>query len=91
MRWRQGAAFAAFARVFEAALGGVAASWTGLSGAGGAHDDVGTSPRLRQRSVKRMARLLVDRARGYALVGLVAGARTAARALLFYLRRILLP
>src|SRR5205814_10497075 len=80
------AAFAAFARVFVAALGRVAASWTGLLWVLAALTmTVGNVTAVRQRSVKRMLAYSSIAHAGYALVGLVAGGRDGGAALLFYL------
>ena len=80
------AAFAAFARVFVAALGGVAASWTGLLWVLAALTmTVGNITAVRQRSVKRMLAYSSIAHAGYALVGLVAGGKDGGAALLFYL------
>src|SRR5207249_1554485 len=80
------AAFAAFARVFVAALGRVAASWTGLLWVLAALTmTVGNVTAVQQRSVKRMLAYSSIAHAGYALVGLVAGGRDGGAALLFYL------
>src|SRR5256712_4021164 len=80
------AAFAAFARVFVAGLGRVAASWTGLLWVLAALTmTVGNVTAVRQRSVKRMLAYSSIAHAGYALVGLVAGGRDGGAALLFYL------
>src|SRR5439155_281943 len=80
------AAFAAFARVFVAGLGRVAASWTGLLWVLAALTmTVGNITAVRQRSVKRMLAYSSIAHAGYALVGLVAGGKDGGAALLFYL------
>jgi len=80
------AAFAAFARVFTAALGAVAASWTGLLWVLAALTmTIGNVTAIRQRSVKRMLAYSSIAHAGYALVGLVAATRDGGAALLFYL------
>ncbi len=80
------AAFAAFARVFVAALGRVAASWTGLLWVLAALTmTVGNVTAVRQQSVKRMLAYSSIAHAGYALVGLVAGGKDGGAALLFYL------
>jgi NADH-quinone oxidoreductase subunit N len=80
------AAFAAFARVFVAALGGATASWTGLLWVLAALTmTVGNVTAVLQRSVKRMLAYSSIAHAGYALVGLVAATRDGGAALLFYL------
>ncbi len=80
------AAFAAFARVFMAALGGAAASWTGMLWVLAALTmTVGNVTALIQRSVKRMLAYSSIAHAGYALIGLVAATRDGGAALLFYL------
>jgi NADH-quinone oxidoreductase subunit N len=80
------AAFAAFARVFMAALGGVAASWSGLLWILAALTmTVGNVTAVRQRSVKRMLAYSSIAHAGYALVGLVAATQAGGASLLFYL------
>jgi NADH-quinone oxidoreductase subunit N len=80
------AAFAAFARVFMAALGGVAASWTGVLWVLAALTmTVGNVIALMQKSVKRMLAYSSIAHAGYALVGLVAATKDGGAALLFYL------
>jgi NADH-quinone oxidoreductase subunit N len=80
------AAFAAFARVFMAALGGVAASWTGILWVLAALTmTVGNVTAVLQRSVKRMLAYSSIAHAGYALVGVVAATRDGGAALLFYL------
>jgi NADH-quinone oxidoreductase subunit N len=80
------AAFAAFARVFVAGLGHVAADWTGLLWVLAALTmTVGNITAVRQRSVKRMLAYSSIAHAGYALIGLVAGGRDGGAALLFYL------
>jgi NADH-quinone oxidoreductase subunit N len=80
------AAFAAFARVFMAALGGVAESWTGLLWVLAALTmTVGNVTAVMQRSVKRMLAYSSIAHAGYALMGLVAATRAGGAALLFYL------
>jgi NADH-quinone oxidoreductase subunit N len=80
------AAFAAFARVFMAALGGVTASWSGLLWVLAALTmTVGNVTAVRQRSVKRMLAYSSIAHAGYALVGLVAASRDGGASLLFYL------
>ncbi|HLK10900.1 MAG TPA: NADH-quinone oxidoreductase subunit N [Candidatus Binatia bacterium] len=79
------AGFAAFARVFVAALGGAAASWTGLLWVAAALTmTVGNVTAVSQTSVKRMLAYSSIAHAGYALVGLVA-APAGGSALLFYL------
>ncbi len=84
------AAFAAFARVFLAALVGVAASWTGILWALAALTmTAGNVLALSQRNVKRMLAYSSIAHAGYALVGVVAapatGGVSGGGALLFYL------
>jgi NADH-quinone oxidoreductase subunit N len=80
------AAFAAFARVFVAALGGAATSWTGVLWVLAVLTmTVGNVTAVRQRSVKRMLAYSSIAHAGYALVGLVAATRDGGAALLFYL------
>ena len=80
------AAFAAFARVFVAGLGGVAASWTGVLGVLAALTmTVGNVTAVLQRSVKRMLAYSSIAHAGYALLGLVAASHDGGGALLFYL------
>src|SRR5262249_17867390 len=80
------AGFAAFARVFMGALGGVAASWTGLLWVMAALTmTVGNVTAVRQRNVKRMLAYSSIAHAGYALVGLVAATKAGGAALLFYL------
>ena len=80
------AAFAALARVFSAALGGIAASWTGVLWVLAVLTmTVGNVIAVRQRSVKRMLAYSSIAHAGYALIGLVAATRDGGAALLFYL------
>jgi NADH-quinone oxidoreductase subunit N len=80
------AAFAAFARVFMDALGGVATSWSGLLWVMAALTmTVGNVGALLQRNVKRMLAYSSIAHAGYALVGVVAASRDGGAALLFYL------
>jgi NADH-quinone oxidoreductase subunit N len=80
------AAFAAFARVFMAALGGVAPTWTGLLWVLAVLTmTVGNVTAVLQRSVKRMLAYSSIAHAGYALVGLVVANRDGGAALLFYL------
>ena len=80
------AAFAAFARVFAGALGGLSASWTGLLWLLAALTmTIGNVTAVRQRSVKRMLAYSSIAHAGYALIGLVAATRDGGAALLFYL------
>jgi len=80
------AAFAAFARVFMAALGTVAPSWTGLLWVLAALTmTVGNVTAVRQRSVKRMLAYSSIAHAGYAVLGLVAATKDGGAALLFYL------
>jgi len=80
------AAFAAFARVFVAALGDIAASWTGVLWLLAALTmTIGNVTAVRQRSVKRMLAYSSIAHAGYALIGLVAATRDGGAALLFYL------
>src|SRR5207245_10024696 len=79
-------AFAAVARVFVAALGRAAGSWTGVLWVLAVLTmTVGNVTAVRQRSVKRMLAYSSIAHAGYALVGLVAGGRDGGAALLFYL------
>jgi NADH-quinone oxidoreductase subunit N len=80
------AAFAAFARVFMAALGGLATSWSGLLWVLAALTmTVGNVTAVRQRSVKRMLAYSSIAHAGYALLGVVAATRDGGASLLFYL------
>ena len=83
------AAFAAFARVFVAALGGVAPTWSGLLALLAALTmTVGNVTAVLQRSVKRMLAYSSIAHAGYALVGLVVATsptRYGGAALCFYL------
>jgi NADH-quinone oxidoreductase subunit N len=80
------AAFAAFARVFMGAFGGVAPHWTGLLWVLAVLTmTVGNVTALRQRNVKRMLAYSSIAHAGYALVGLVTASKTGGGALLFYL------
>jgi NADH-quinone oxidoreductase subunit N len=80
------AAFAAFARVFMAALGGAAGSWAGLLWVLAALTmTVGNVTAVIQQSVKRMLAYSSIAHAGYALVGVVAATRDGGAALLFYL------
>jgi NADH-quinone oxidoreductase subunit N len=80
------AAFAAFARVFLAALGSVAASWSGLLWVLAALTmTVGNVTAVRQRSVKRMLAYSSIAHAGYALIGLVAATPAGGAALCFYM------
>jgi NADH-quinone oxidoreductase subunit N len=80
------AAFAAFARVFVAALSGVAPTWSGLLALLAALTmTVGNVTAVLQRSVKRMLAYSSIAHAGYALVGLVVATRDGGAALCFYL------
>jgi NADH-quinone oxidoreductase subunit N len=80
------AAFAAFARVFVAALSGVAPSWSALLALLAALTmTVGNVTALLQRSVKRMLAYSSIAHAGYALLGLVVATRDGGAALCFYL------
>jgi NADH-quinone oxidoreductase subunit N len=80
------AAFAAFARVFMAALGGAAGSWAGLLWVLAALTmTVGNVTAVLQQSVKRMLAYSSIAHAGYALVGVVAATKDGGAALLFYL------
>jgi NADH-quinone oxidoreductase subunit N len=80
------AAFAAFARVFVAALSGVAPSWSGLLALLAALTmTVGNVTAVLQRSVKRMLAYSSIAHAGYALLGLVVATRDGGAALCFYL------
>jgi NADH-quinone oxidoreductase subunit N len=80
------AGFAAFTRVFMAALGGAAASWTPVLWLLAALTmTVGNVTALVQRSVKRMLAYSSIAHAGYALVGLVAATKDGGAGLLFYL------
>jgi NADH-quinone oxidoreductase subunit N len=80
------AAFAAFGRVFLAALGDVAAQWSGLLALLAALTmTVGNVTAVLQRSVKRMLAYSSIAHAGYALVGIVAATRDGGAALCFYL------
>jgi len=80
------AAFAAFGRVFLAALLGVAASWTGLLWVLAVVTmTVGNVTAVTQRNVKRMLAYSSIAHAGYALVGVVTATRDGGAALLFYL------
>src|SRR5262249_31889627 len=72
----KGAAWAAFARVFMAALGGVSASWSGLLWVLAALTmTVGNVTAVMQRSVKRMLAYSSIAHAGYALIGLAAATK----------------
>jgi NADH-quinone oxidoreductase subunit N len=80
------AAFAAFARVFMAALGGVAPSWAALLWVLAVLTmTVGNVTAVLQRSVKRMLAYSSIAHAGYALIGIVAATKEGGAALLFYL------
>jgi NADH-quinone oxidoreductase subunit N len=80
------AAFAAFARVFLAALASVAASWTGVLWVLAALTmTVGNVTAVSQKSVKRMLAYSSIAHAGYALVGLVTATKAGGAALLYYL------
>jgi hypothetical protein len=80
------AAFAAFARVFVAALSGVAPSWSALLAILAALTmTVGNVTAVLQRSVKRMLAYSSIAHAGYALLGLVVATRDGGAALCFYL------
>jgi NADH-quinone oxidoreductase subunit N len=80
------AAFAAFARTFAAALGGVAASWTGVLWVLAALTmTVGNVLAVTQKNVKRMLAYSSIAHAGYALIGLVTTSEAGGGALLFYL------
>ncbi len=80
------AGFAAFARVFLAALGSVSSSWSGLLWVlAVATMTLGNVTAVTQRSVKRMLAYSSIAHAGYALIGLVAATPGGGAALLFYL------
>jgi len=80
------AAFAAFARTFTAALGGVAGTWTGILWVLAALTmTVGNVFAVTQRNVKRMLAYSSIAHAGYALIGLVTASEAGGGALLFYL------
>jgi NADH-quinone oxidoreductase subunit N len=80
------AAFAAFARTFYAALGSVAAGWTGVLWVLAVLTmTVGNVLALTQRNVKRMLAYSSVAHAGYALIGLVTASEAGGGALLFYL------
>ena len=80
------AAFAAFARLFLAALVPVAAGWTGVLWVLAALTmTVGNVSAVTQRSVKRMLAYSSIAHAGYALVGLVTATKMGGAALLYYL------
>jgi len=80
------AAFAAFARLFLAALVPVAAGWTGVLWVLAALTmTVGNVSAVTQRSVKRMLAYSSIAHAGYALVGLVTATKVGGAALLYYL------
>ncbi len=80
------AGFAAFARVFLAALHGAVPSWTGVLWVLAALTmTVGNVTAVAQRNVKRMLAYSSIAHAGYALIGLVIATPEGAAALLFYL------
>ena len=80
------AAFAAFARVVLAALGGIAVRWSGLLWILAVLTmSVGNLVAVSQRSVKRMLAYSSIAHAGYALIGLVVATPAGGAALVFYL------